>query len=794
MNDNARQHAVAQFHLTEPQRAAALERERDVVVTAGAGSGKTSTLVARYVSLLADGHSPRSILAVTFTEKAAREMRSRVRRAVYTLSSDAADAAEAQHWSQLYATLDAARIGTIHSLCAEILRAHPAEAGIDPRFIVLDESEAALLRSQVVQDTLSELVETPGCEVLFSMFTALDLEALLSKLLEQRLEASELRSAELDPREIEERYLTAAIQDAKFTNALNELRAVSQADLEREAGDKLAAQAATLLELWQDAQQALASGDLGGAVGALFQARREQMRCNIGKKSRWKDLFSELQERYDELLGTWIGGEDSKSTAPLAEDEAAFIEVQRAAWLAWDLLSERYTTSLAQRQALDFDDLEQKTRDLLALPEVQRRWQTEFTSVLVDEFQDTNHRQREIVQALAGSPGRLFIVGDARQSIYRFRRADVTVFRGVQSQIASQGGLLVNLDTSFRTHAPLLAVAGELLAGVMGTEEHRERPFEVPFTPLVAARPLPAVHLREPHLELVLGVGVDAVEGRPAAARALAGRLLELAAEGQITAWDDVALLLRASRAFSVYEDAFERAGIPYITVAGRGMYDRPEIRDVLNILRALADPTDDLAMAGLLRSPAFGLSDAALYQLRWQDSIPVPFLRSLAGDLSVLSGDDRQRAERAREICCRLSSLVDRVPVAELLQRLVLETDYRAILALDDRPGSGGRLWRNLDKLISDARSGRQVLVRDFLDYIAQLNDISAREGEAPAEAHGSVRLMTIHRAKGLEFPTVVLADAARRPRASEEVCLLLPEFGLTFESGKPVLLTRLA
>ena len=148
---------------------------------------------------------------------------------------------------------------------------------------------------------------------------------------------------------------------------------------------------------------------------------------------------------------------------------------------------------------------------------------------------------------------------------------------------------------------------GDLLQEVMGTVEDPSRPYYVPFSPLRANRKTTPEYLSDPHIELVLGAGEDAASARPLAARALATRLLELKNQKQIHTWDDVTLLLRASTGFAAYENAFEEACIPFVTVAGRGFYDRPEIRDVINILRALADPADDLAMAGLLRSPLLG-------------------------------------------------------------------------------------------------------------------------------------------------------------------------------------------
>jgi ATP-dependent exoDNAse (exonuclease V) beta subunit len=453
-----------------------------------------------------------------------------------------------------------------------------------------------------------------------------------------------------------------------------------------------------------------------------------------------------------------------------------------------------YRNGLTQLGGLDFDDLESGAARLLSRPDLRELWQGQIDAVLVDEFQDTNQRQRVIVEALAGDAGRLFVVGDAKQSIYRFRRADVTVFCAMRQSIARKGGLPVDLNETFRSHAPLLAGMNDLLREVMGDREIPSRPYFEPFAPLIATREKPREGNVSPYLEFVLGYGKGADEGRASAASGLAARLRELKKQGQIQVWDDVTLLFWAATGFPPYENAFEDTGIPFVTVAGQGFYDRPEIRDVLNILRALADPTDDLSMAGLLRSPAFGLTDAALYQLRWQGKGARHYREALQDDLSSLSEADQGRARRVVTILEQLYPIVDRVPVAELLKRLVDATDYRSILAIEEISGGGGRLWRNLDKLIEDARASGKVSVRDFLEYLAVINDAGAREGEAPAEALGAVRLMTIHKSKGLQFPIVVLADASRGSRRSRDSAYLQQELGLSFNRDPEPVLYRLA
>ena len=444
-----------------------------------------------------------------------------------------------------------------------------------------------------------------------------------------------------------------------------------------------------------------------------------------------------------------------------------------------------------EKQSLDFDDLEGLTAQLLTEhPEVRAQLQSELRAVLVDEFQDTNDRQRQIVYALTGFNPQLpitnyqstienrkseivnlFVVGDSKQSIYRFRSADVTVFRQVQSDIQSSGGELIDLDLTFRAHKPLLDSLNFLLAPILGETDDPARPYAVPFAPLRAYRQKPEREtIQPPFVEFHLGLGDSADEGRTSAAQALAIRLHELH-QDEGFAWGDMALLFRSSTAYTVYEDALEAANIPFITIAGRGFYDRPEIRDLLNMLAAIADPTDDLALVGLLRSPAFALPDAEIYQLRTshreareeREENQKEFLSVLRG----LSGSMIPSHQRAASILKVLHSLSSRAPAAAVLKRLLDLTHYRAILS---SVPNGARMIRNVEKLLADAHRSRLVSLTDFLAYVQTLRDVGLREGEAPADSSnaGAVQLMTVHKAKGLEFPLTVLADAAYEHRGA--------------------------
>ncbi|HLC34296.1 MAG TPA: UvrD-helicase domain-containing protein [Anaerolineales bacterium] len=777
------------FDLTPVQRSALEARGRDVVLIAGAGSGKTRTLTARYLSLLEEGLAPRSVVAVTFTEKAAREMRNRIRTRVNAWVRDARSGTERARWAAIEADIDTARIGTIHSLCAEIIRAHPVEAAVDPGFEVLEEGLAAAWKSQAVEDALTWASGEADLVPVLRAFTPMQLRAGLAKLIGFRLESAEA----FDGVNLVARWddaLNARVREfAEGSEAVDAIRRLEELEtegrLEADAGPKLNEQVQLLLAEWHAMGEALARSSLTEAVGHLARIREECLNLTVGRKAgQAKPLVRLIRDRYEAQVERWLGR--VKDVQALENAEGSLRALVPGLRALFAKAAEFYRRAREQKHALDFDDLEDGAARLLDRDDVRRRWRGEIRAVLVDEFQDTNARQRRIVEALSGSRdeehGGLFVVGDAKQSIYRFRGADVTVFVEVEQAAAKAGGEVLHLAETFRAHAGLVDVLNGLLAPAMSSALPR-RPYQVPYERLEARRSEPRAETRPPFVEMIFAEGGEAEASRRLAAAVLAHRLSELARAG--VPWDDMALLFRASTSFPDFERALEDAGIPFVTVAGRGFYDRPEIRDLLNLLRAVANPWDDLAMAGLLRSPAFGLSDAALYQLRRPiaEGEPVSFKHALRGDLSALGETDRPRAERARAALDRLAPRANRISVAELLKDLLDSTRLGA--ALRAAP-SGERLQRNVDKLLQDAHASGIARVEDFLDYIETLKAAGAREGEAPSEAQGAVRLMTVHKAKGLEFPVVVLADASRQAPNDYARIILSRELGVVARPGR--------
>jgi len=470
-----------------------------------------------------------------------------------------------------------------------------------------------------------------------------------------------------------------------------------------------------------------------------------------------------------------------------------------------------------KQDALDFDDLEARTRDLLnTYPQVAARYADEFRHVLVDEFQDTNLAQRDIVYRLVGEQsGRLFVVGDPKQSIYAFRGADVSVFGRVRDDIITRAGRELPLAMSFRTHERLVAAFNGLFEKILTRGTSAAARYEVVLDqPMVAFRPSEPERIPQqaqpirifefhkpdkeqfPHCQ-------HADEMRKWEAHPLAATIHQMVADGTLV-WDrnlahddpaaayvpayarsrgayrkmhygDVVVLFQAMTRAPLYEEVFKAEGLPYVTVAGKGYYDRQEVRDLLHLLNALHNPADDLALAVVLRSPLFGLSDDALYALRLaqnEEGKTLPLWEALLderGDYFPWQEDETRAF--AVEVLGELREIAGRVTIAELLQRALQLTGYLATLTgLSD----GARRRGNVEKLLKVARESGRVSLGAFTAYAREMTAREVREGEAAVEVEGAVTLMSVHASKGLEFPVVILADASwtRGDRSGTFVC----------------------
>ncbi len=808
------------MNYTAEQRQAIETHDRNVIVIAGAGSGKTRVLVDRFVALLeANLHWPLpSLVAITFTEKAAREMRDRVRQAIES-RIESCNSDLRPFWRTHQAALDGARIGTIHALCGMLLRANAASLEIDPGFTTLDESESAILRDEAIEQALGDLLGTPG-EALFEHYDTRTIWNTVRGLMSADLTPTSDSSS---PSPQAERGLGGeanlldhwwALYEKNALDCLQTLRADQDfiAALRWQPNPPCSDDSDKMFLIWQQVNERMPRllGDDPQEVLSALTECASGINLQGGKQAVWggqsglkaaKDILRFIRDFAANTLEQ-IGqppGEADELAAELVPHWIAAIQSAQAL----------YREAKDKQRALDFNDLEHFARVLLQDAKVQARYRgVEFNHVLVDEFQDTNAAQRDIIYALSGleRPGSLFVVGDPKQSIYAFRGADVSVFEQVRREIVDSGGTEIALNTSFRAHRALVDGLNAVFSQLLVKPENGAHDYTVDYgLPMIAQRASTEHHA--PAFDVIILDKEHAPKTEQAAdsmrrweAHALANRIKELKADGW-PVWDkttdiyrpiqfgDFAVLFQSAAQMTLVEGIFKTENVPYVTIAGKGYYSRPEVWDLLNLLKALYNPADELSLASVLRSPLYNLSDDALYALRLitlpdpiepeaADTVTkrskkrmMPLWDALMDD-SLTDLPDMAQIRFARGSLSSLRQIAGRVTIAELLSRAIEDTAFMATLTgLPD----GARRCGNVEKLLDVARRSKRVSLGDFTAYLQDLSERETREGEAPVETEGVVKLMTVHASKGLEFPVVVLFDATWQHGGNNDKDLLL-------------------
>ncbi len=685
--------------LTAEQRAAIEARSSDVFTEAGAGTGKTRVLVERYCDAVTeDGIGPDAILAFTFTERAAGELRERIRRRLIARSRAAVEAGQPERAKEIARAAregERAWITTMHGFCRRLLATHPVAARMDPRFRVLDEFEAARLG------------------------------------------------------------------EGAFSAALEEVVA---------AGDEPVAR--------------FAAGFHPVRLREAVRSAHERLRSQGVDPPRLPDPGAPVRS---------VKGKDETARLPPAEAALA-----THGFAAFDALLASYHSHYerlkAERSGADFEDLELRALALLQSPgTVRAAWRERFEHLMVDEFQDTNGVQLALIDALRGPRTRLFAVGDEFQSIYRFRHADLEVFRRRRHQAREDRRTVERpLRGNFRSRPEVLAAVNFAGSALLRDFTPLEAGLEAEAEPADPRRGPPSRPPGDgPAVELLLTDASDDKPGQPtgwraegidlqppesegsppyvAEARCLAHRLRRLADDG--VERGDMVVLLRAFTHVDAYEEALERAGLAPYVVGGRGYWSQQQVEDVLRLLGVVANPLDDEVLFGALASPACGVSPDALWLLRQAarspEGRPLHVWPTIDADEwpAEIPAEDVERLGRFCEILARLRNEAPLLPLDSLIDRTISAFDYD--LALLARRG-GRRRMANVRKLMRlaaeyEEHEGRNL--RGFLAFAEERTLRDEREGMAAVqvEGHDGVRVMTVHAAKGLEFPVVAVADLGR-------------------------------
>jgi ATP-dependent helicase/nuclease subunit A len=746
--------------LTEQQRRAVVTRDVSVVLSSGAGCGKTHVLTERYLSHLRDdGAEVNQVVAITFTDRAAREMRRRIRQAIAGHLRTTADEKEAVIWARHLRNLETAPISTIHAFCATILRQYAVVAGLDPRFDVLEEVLSLNLEQEALEISLQRLLtaETQTGDDLRRLVPLFGWRIVVEGIqyLVRSRDEARWRNwlAASDDKIIEgwhnlaRRALLPQYVESLIASRPRIVRCLS---LLRQHPPRPGPMKANVQTLFDKLPRLAEARDLAAAVEELAEAAKVG---RIGIKA-WPDrnVYEAIKKAFEDFREE-IRGQKLEAFTETSDgvDEAIAVgrRFLRVAMEAVQVFRERKRL----HGVVDFNDLLLLTRDLLRdRSDVRAALQERYRFLLIDELQDTDPVQMELIGTLCGAgqtAGKLFAVGDPNQSIYRFRGAEVRLFQDLRNQIDHEGRQYLTLN--FRSLPGTLDFTNALLG-------HRLADYE----PLRAHRPSLS---SEPCVEFLwspLPESATAADGRVVEADWIARRIISLVDRGAAR-WGDVVVLFRAMTSVHLYEAALRKYRIDYYLVGGRAFFAQQEIYDILNLLRALENPQDGVSLAGTLRSPFCCLSDEALFVLgRHREG-----LWAGLNDWSLddrLPADQRAPVERARRFLERWRGLKDRLSIARLLGAVFADSGYDAAMRFEFL---GERKLANLWKLVDLARTFDRSGLFGLADFIARLDDLvanQAREEQAATQPENAdvVRLMSIHQAKGLEFPIVILADMA--------------------------------
>jgi ATP-dependent exoDNAse (exonuclease V) beta subunit len=789
------------------------ECQADIAVRAGAGTGKTTALVEKYMAELS---APRKegflgvdrIAAITFTEKAAEEMSQRVRmklsekieelRGVLRAAGSTANLMDdppgasqdrklLNHLIRQRQAIKSAYISTIHAFCARLLWENPLEAGVDPGFAVMDGMAAdALLEAAVVETVLTKLRQgSPGARRLVrdhGFQSRGRIEGLKERIIWiiPLLKASNMAPEKL----IELHSAAGGAPPAAPPEALAaRLNILCQKFLSMAETSKEHKFAAAMLETGDvfDNPGGITFAQAGDAM-ELADGLEEAVLGRVTYQRGTKDFAESLEAV---RLTNGICGPVMEKA--VAGDIKAFVELVSAAL-------EAYARAKEARSLLDYNDLQEKARDLLVRSkDTLIEYRGMLRRILIDEFQDTDKLQAEILNLLAPpGEGRLFIVGDVKQSIYGFRGADPGVFIEQAERIKRSGGEEFPLVESRRATTQLTDYFNSFLSTVMAEGgPAAAKWFDPDKDTLAAVREGKGIDTAVCRI-IAEGDGIE--RSRMVEAEAIAGEMKRLVAEKAMVegadglprpaGYGDMALLLRSFTNHEVYEAALRRAGIPFQVVKGRGFYDCQEIKDLANLLFHIGAPGEKIALVSVLRSPLVGVKDETILRLFLDDDgkrrdNPLPPGGKIP---KSITGDERERLEEFIRLRAEWAKTSGRVVASEMLEMILASAGYGAVMMSRH---NGERIVANIFKLIERARTFEADWANGYANFIFRLNAmISTSVDEAKAEpsaGEGDVaRIMTVHQSKGLEFAVVFVGDIGFVPKPAGGQMIFSPRAGL--------------
>ena len=742
-----------------PHQSKALNIERSISLTANAGSGKTFVLSQRFIEILIQTSTPlNQIAAITFTEKAAGQLFKRISEELNNLLLTSEDKDARNRVEKIRKQLVSAKISTIHSFCIDLLKEFPVEASIDANFIPINEQKASELINLSIENSLKRLLQEPDKQSdvkqlirLFGSRSILGSELLgmlskreiVLKLIDKYYSSAEDEITKLlfelfisNLKILFEKELPVVLTHLKLINKI-----VLESDSQNESATEINIVLSNitggqnelniLLKLEGLRNKILTSGGTVRIQGYLLTRIRNEVHDSIGIV---EDFFSQLNE-------IKITDDHISIERELTKYSFAMIRVFQ------EVLS-TYETKKSELGVLDFEDILIRTKKLLENKWVKESLSGKYKYLLIDEYQDTNEIQYEIFLPLVDDlkTGNLFIVGDEKQSIYRFRNAELQVFSKTKTDIENISGKdsLLTLPDSFRMAPAICFFVNSLFNELFSEPELFFN--EVAASDLVCAR----ADDFQGQVEFLIADGEKITE-----AELLARRILNLKSEHRerITKWGAIAVLVRKRASFSELQKVFIKYHIPFNLIGGTGFYQKQSINDIFNYFSFMLNDKDDGALIGVLRSPFFLVSDTNIFELALLQG------ESLWEKIKTAALSEKKSWKRIYEVLNENKKLAKRVNVSWLLRKILRDSNFISIIS--SRIDCEQEI-SNLDKLISITNEFFVGEFNTIYDYVLFLKEsITGFEDEAQGpigSANDGVNILTIHQAKGLEYPAVFL------------------------------------
>ena len=746
-----------------------LDVEYNIIVRAGAGSGKTTALVERVLAHLRMGEEPSSIVAITFTRKAAAELRGRIHEAVDAAVNTIAVAGEQERLSQARRRLDEMHVGTIHGFCAGIVRQYADVVGLPPDFRQMEEEEEEVMRNRFWSGFIMQQDESPELE--FLREAGVDRSSLVD-LFGRLVENADLNVVREERRDVD---FSPAVEAARQVMA--DLGPIGhKGDNEDAVQSRL--RKARFMERMRPSMSLGQTAEWLRLFCDMIDTRVGRLRMTMNRWDRPQKFMKAVRDGVeDDVAPWWVLSRIQNQIVPLVAAWDAQVH-GRAMALVQDAVDDYAAFRRAEGRLTISDPIHILNDLLYTSADVRNELQGTLRRILIDEFQDTDPVQASLLFNLAADavdehdwtrnrllPGRLLLVGDDKQSIYRFRRADFEVFSRSEKAIVSQGGRSLVLTTNFRSSEPICRWINKALAPLFQPAEtgrrHEQAPWE-PLEPYDAAAKEPRRTQAAPSVKAIwLNSTMRAEDSAVAEARVIAHTIREHLAEGRYEKPSDFMILFRRNKYVADYVAEITAAGLPVRVSGGKVSGGSDVLPAVCNILESLLREGDEAAGIAALRTPFFGVSDADLYAWRMNGGR----FDTLAGDLSG-SGPDVDPGASKHSVAVASATL------ARIYHRFQSLSPWEALRVTADTEG-----WWDLLRFRSSAAIDTGVLQKILalfaaaeernLDWVEATEELLRyRDGDVPMKLHAAdgddgVQMLTVHQAKGLEAPCVYLADA---------------------------------